>query len=217
MANRWGESENSGRVYFLGSKITVDDDCSHEIKRCLLLEKKAMTNLDSILKSTDITFGSVQSSCSVMSDYLRPHGLQHARPPCPSLTPGAYSHSCPLNWWCHPTISSSVIPFLPSIFSSIRVFSKESALRIRWPNYWSFSFSISPSNEYSGMISFRIDWFDLLAVQGTLKSILQHNSSISSSLLSLLYGPAVSSLHEYLKNHSFHYTDLCGQSDISAF
>ena len=91
----------------------------------------------------------------------------------------------------------------PSIFPSIRVFSNESVLPIRWPKYWSFSFSISPSNEYSGLISFRIDWFDL-AVQGTLKSLLQHrSSSISSSTLSLLCGPTLTSVREYLKNHSF--------------
>ena len=84
-----------------------------------------------------------------------------------------YSNSCPLSQWCHPTISSSVRPLLlpPSIFPSIRVFSNESIFCIRWPNYWSLSFSISPSNEYSGLISFRIDWFDLLEVQRTLKSI----------------------------------------------
>ena len=109
---------------------------------------------------------SVHFSCSVMSNSLRPHGLQHARPPCPSPTPGACSNSCPSCRWCHPTISSSVIPYIlpPSIFPSIRVFSTESALCIRWPKYWSFSFSISPSNEYSGLISFRTDWLDLLAV-----------------------------------------------------
>ena len=86
------------------------------------------------------------------------------------------AHSCPLSRWCHPTISSSVTPplLLPSIFPSIRVFSNELALCIRWPKYWSFSFIISPSNEYSGLISFRTNWFDLLAVQGSLKSLLQH-------------------------------------------
>jgi len=89
-------------------------------------------------------------------------------------------------------------PFLPpSIFPSIRVFSNESALRIRWPKYWSFSFSISPSNQYSGLISFRMDWFDLLAVQGTLKSILQHQfKSINSLVLSFLYGPTLTSILE---------------------
>ena len=210
---------------------------------------------------------SVQFNCLVVSDTLRPHGLQQARLPCSSPTPGAYSNSCPSSRWCHPAISSSVVlfssclqsfpasgsfpmsrlfasgsqsigasasasvlpmnqfssvqslshiwlfatpwtaarqaslsitnsrslfklmsiesvmpsnhlilchplPLLPSIFLSIRVFSSESALRIRWPKYWSLRFSISPSNECSGLISFRIDWFDLLAVQGTLKNLL---------------------------------------------
>ena len=94
---------------------------------------------------------------------------------------------------------------LSSIFRSIRVFSNESVLHLRWPKYWSFSFSISPSNEYSGMISFGIDWLDLLAVQGTLKSLLQYHSSksINSSALSLLYDPTLTSIHDHWKNHSF--------------
>ena len=118
--------------------------------------------------------------CSVLSDSLWPHGLQHAKLPCLPPCPGACSNSCPLSRWCHPTISSSVIPLLllPSICPSIRVFSSESALHIRWPDYWSFSFSISLSNEYSVLISFRIDWFDLLSVQGTLKNLFQHYSSL---------------------------------------
>ena len=98
---------------------------------------------------------------------------------------------------------------LPSIFPSLKVFSNELALRIRWAQCWSFSFSISPSNEYSGLISFRMDWFDLLAVQGTLKSLLQQFERISSSVLSLLYGPTLTSIHDYWKNHSFDYSDLC--------
>ena len=98
--------------------------------------------------------------------------------------------------------------FLPSIFPSIRVFSSESAVCFRWPKYWSFSFSISPSNENSGLIAFRIDRFDLPAVQRTLNSLLQNHSapqfkSINSSALSLLYGPALTSIHDYWKNHSF--------------
>ena len=98
---------------------------------------------------------------------------------------------------------------LPSIFPSIRVFSNESALPIRWPEYWSFSFSISPSNEYSGLISFRMDWFDLLAVQGTLTSLLKHHSSKASILWrSLFYGPTLTSVHDCWKNHSFDYRDL---------
>ena len=127
---------------------------------------------------------SSQFSLSVLSDSLRPHGLQHVRLPCPSPTPGAYSNSCLSRRWCHPTIPSLVIPLflMPSIFPSIRVFSNVSVLRIRWPKYWSFSFNISPSNEYSGLISFRMDWLYILAVQGTLKSLLQHHSSIASIL-----------------------------------
>ena len=111
-----------------------------------------------------------------MSNPLRPQGLQQARLPCLALSPEVYSNSCPLSQRCHPAISSPVVLLLllPSVFPSIGVFPSESALRIRWPKYWSFS--ISPSNEYSGLISFRIDWFDLLAIQGTLKSLLQHHN-----------------------------------------
>ena len=122
----------------------------------------------------------VQFSSVAQSDSLGACGLQHTRLPCSSPIPGACSNSCPLSWWCHPTvylILSRPLLLLPSIFPSIRLFSNESVLCIRWPKYWSFSFSISPSNEYSGLISFRIVWFDLLAVQGTLKSLLQHHSS----------------------------------------
>ena len=110
-------------------------------------------------------------------------------------------------------------PFLlPSTFPSIRVFSIESALSIRWPKYWSFRFSVSTSNEYSGLISFRIDWFDLLAVQVTLKILLQHQfESINYSALSFLYGLTLTSIYDYWKNHSFEYLDLCQLSDISAF
>ena len=101
---------------------------------------------------------------------------------------------------CHPLLLS------PSIFPSIKVFSNESALPIKWPKYWSFSFSIRPSNEYSGLISFKMDWLDLLAVQGTLKHRLQHHSSKTSVLLkvlSFLYSPTLTSIHDYWKNHSF--------------
>ena len=95
----------------------------------------------------------------------------------------------------------------PSIFPSIRVFSNESVLCIRWPKYWRCTFSISPSSEYSGLISFRVDWFDLLAVQGTLKSLLQHQSSKE---LTLLYGPALTSIHDHWKNLSFDQTVWSG-------
>ena len=114
---------------------------------------------------------------------------------------------------CHPLL------LLPSIFASIRIFSNESALHIRWPKDWSFSFNISPSNEYSGLISFRIDWFDLVVVQGTLKSLLQYHSSKASILLHSAFF-IVQLLHPYMttgKNHSFEYTDICQQTDVSVF
>ena len=112
---------------------------------------------------------------SIMSDSFWPHGLQHTMLPCPSPTPRACSNSCPLVMPSNHLILYHPLLLLPSIFPSIRVFSNESVLPIRWPKYWSFSFSMSPSNEYSGLISFRVDWFDLLAVQGTLKSLLQNH------------------------------------------
>ena len=114
-----------------------------------------------------------------MSSCLWNHGLQNARPPCPSPTPEVYSNS--VMTYNHLILCHQLL-LLPLIFPSIRVFSNESALCIRWPKYWSFSFSISLSNEYSGLISFRMDWLDLLSVQGTLKSLLQHHSSKASIL-----------------------------------
>ena len=122
-----------------------------------------------------VQFNSVAQSCPTLCD------------PMNRSTPGlpvhhqlpVYSNSCPSSWWCHPTILSSVVPFssCPPIPPSIRVFSNESSLCMRWPKYWSFSFRVSPSNEHPGLISFRMDWLNLLAVQGTLKSLLQHHSS----------------------------------------
>ena len=162
--------------------------------------------------STLLKFSSVQFSCSVASNSLWPHGLQHTRLPCPFLTPGACSNSwsiesvIPSNHLllCHPLI------LLLTIFPSIRVFSSESVLHIRWPKYWSFSFSINPSNEYSGLISFRIDWFDLLAVQGTLKSFLQHHSLKTSILWCSAFLLSNSHIQRWqLENHRFNYMDLC--------
>ena len=131
-----------------------------------------------------MNFIRVQFSQSVRSDSLWPHEPEHTRPPCPSPTPRVYSNSFPLSQWCHPTISSSVIPFSSCLqsFPASGYFSNESVLCIMWSKYWSFSFSISPSNENSGLISFRMDWVDLLEVQGTLKSLLQHHSSKASIL-----------------------------------
>ena len=121
----------------------------------------------------------VKFSNSVMSNSFQPHRLQHPRLPCPSPTPRDYSASCPSSQWCHPTASSSVVPFSSCLqsFPASGSFSNESVLFTRWPKYWSFSFSISPSSEYSGLISFKIDWLDLLAVQGMLKSLLNFYSS----------------------------------------
>ena len=120
---------------------------------------------------------------SVMSDSLQPHGLQHARLPCPSPSLGACSNLWPLSQWCHPAISSSVNPSPPAFnLSKHQGLFQWVGSYIRWPKCWSWSFSISPSNEYLGLISFRIDWFDLLAVQGILKSLLQHHSSKASIL-----------------------------------
>ena len=128
---------------------------------------------------------SVQFSCSVVSDSLPHHELQHARPPCPSPIPGVH----PPKLMCIESVMPSShlilccpLLLLPPIPPSIKVFSTESTLHMRWPKYWSFSFSISSSNECSGLISFRMDWLDLLAVQETLKSLLQHHSSIASIL-----------------------------------
>ena len=126
---------------------------------------------------------SVQFSHSVVSYTLQPHELQHARPPCPSPTPRVYSNSCLSCRWCHPIISSSVVPFSSCLQSFPASGSFQmSVLCIRWPKYWSFSFSIRPSSEYSGLISFRMDWLDILTVQGTLRSLLQHHSSKASIL-----------------------------------
>ena len=147
------------------------------------------------------------------SDSLQPHELQHTWLPSPSLSTSLFrlvsfeSNMPPSHLiLCRPLL------LLPSIFPSIRGFPNESVLCIRWPKYWSFSFSISPSNEYSELIFFKIDWFDL-AVQGTLRSLLQHNSLA----LSPLYCPTLTSVHDCWKNHSSDYEYLCRQSDVSAF
>ena len=171
--------ETVANFIFLGSKITADGDCSHEIKRCLLLGRKVMTNLSQ--------FSSVQSLSRVQ---LFASPWTAARQASLSIT----------NSWSLPKLTSieSVMPsshlvlcrpllLPPPIPPSIRVFSNESALRIRWPKYWSFSFSISPSNEHPGLISFRMDWLDFLAAQGILKSLLQHHISKAAILQCLAF------------------------------
>ena len=142
-------------------------------------------------------------SHSVMSDSLQPRELQHTRLPC---SPGVCSNSCPSSLMpSNHLILCCPLLLLPSTCLSIRVFSNESVLCIRWSKYWSFSFNISPSNEYSGLISFRMDWMDLSAVQGTFKSLspTPQFKSISSSALSFLYSPTLTCIHDYWKNHSF--------------
>ena len=158
-----------------------------------------------------------QLSRSVMSDSLQPHGLQHARLPCPSVCPGflkfiSIESTTPFNQLilCHPLL------LLPSIFPSIRIFPSKLALCIKWPKYWSFSFTISPSNEYSGLISLRIDWFDLLAVQGTLKSLLHHhNSKASIFWCSAFFMVQLSHLYMTTGKPITDYMDLCWQNDAA--
>ena len=153
-----------------------------------------------------------------MSNSLWPHVLQHARLPWLSPSPRPCSDSCPLSQWCHPTISSSFSPFSCLQSFPASVFSNESAVCIRWPKCWSFNFSISPSNDYSGLISFKTDWFDLLAVQGTLKSSpTPQFKSINSSAFSFPYGPTLTSIHDYWKNDSFDCVGLCRQSNVLVF
>ena len=157
------------------------------------------------LVSLHLQFSSVHFSHSVESDSLWPHESQHARPPCPSPTPRAHSNSCPSSLWCHPAISSSVIPFssCPQSLPASGSFPLSQLFGMR-PKYWSFSFSISPSNEQPGLISFRMDrWISL---QTPLDS---HESSptpqfkgINSLALSLLHSPTLTSIHDHWKNHS---------------
>ena len=164
-----------------------------------------------------LSYSSVQFSCSVVSNSLQPHRYQASLSITNSrsllklmsiesvIPPNHLIICCPILIW-------------PSIFPSIRVFSNESALPIRLPKYWSFSFNISPSNEHSGLISFRMDWLDLLAVQGALKSSpTPQFKSINSSTLSFLYSPTLTSIHDYWENHSLDETDLCWQSNVPSF
>ena len=159
----------------------------------------------------------VVQSLSHVRLFATPWTAEH-QASCPSLSPRVCSNSsCLLSQWCHPTILSSVIPFSSCLesFPASRSFSSESARPIRWPEYWNFSFSISPSNEYSALISFRTDRFDLLAVQETLKSLLWHHSLKASILrLSAFFKVQLTSVHDYWRSHSFDYMDLCWQSAL---
>ena len=149
---------------------------------------------------------------------LWPHGLQHTRLLCLSLSPGVCSNSWLLSRWCYLPISSFAAPFSFCLQSfPVSESFPELSLHIRWPKYWSLSFDISPANEHSRLVSFRIDWFDLLAVQGLFKSLLQHYNSKASVLWHSAFFIPVTSEHDYWKNYSFDYVDLCQQSDASAF
>ena len=153
-----------------------------------------------------------------MSDFLQPHGLQHPWLPLVhhQLPQLAQTHVHRVSDAIQP--SHPLSPPSPPALSLTQQFSNESAHQTRWPKYWSFNFSIRPSNEYSGLISFRIDWLDLLAVQGTQEfSPTPQIEGINSLVRSLLYGPTLTSIHDSWKNHSFDYVDLCWWSDISAF
>ena len=156
-------------VWMMGSKLMRKGEAENFLRLWIIFH-------------SSVQFSSIWFSHSVVSDSLQPHELPHARSLCPSPTPKVYSNSCPSPWlvmssnhliFCHPLL-------LPPISPSIRIFFNESTLHMRWPKYWSFSFSISPSIEHPGLISFRMDWLDLLAFQGTLKSLLQHHSSKAS-------------------------------------
>ena len=155
----------------------------------------------------------------VVSDSLWSHGQQHARPPCPSPPPKVF--------WIHVHCISDDIqpshPLMPSSPSALNLsqhqelFSSESAIHIGWPKYWSFSFSISPSNEYWGLISFKKEWLDLLAVQGTLRSLLQQHSSGASILWCSAFTVSSHTLCDHWEDHSLDYVDLCWQSDVCPF
>ena len=135
-----------------------------------------------------------------MSNSLKPHGLQHARPPCPAPSPGACSDSCPWSQWCHPAVSSSGTPFSSCLqsFPASGSFLMNWLFIFRWPKYWSFSFSVSPPSEDSGLISFRLDWLDHLAVQDTLKGFLQHHGSKASILQCSAFLWSNSHIHTWL-------------------
>ena len=167
----------------------------------------------------DISISSVAQSCLTLCD-----PMNRSTPGFPVHHQLLESTQTHVHWGSdaiQPSHPLRPLLLLPSIFSSVRVFSSESLLCIRWPKYWSFTFTISSSSEHPGLIPFRIDWLDLLAVRGTLKSLLQHHSS-KASIHQFLgaqhpYDTTLTSIHNYWKNHSFDFVDLCWQSNISAF
>ena len=150
----------------------------------------------------------VQFSLSVVFNSLWPHEPQHTRPPCPSPTPRVYPNSCPLSWWCHPTISSSVVSLSSCLqsFPVSRSFQMNQFFTSGGPEYWSFSFNISPSNEHPGLISFGMDWLDLLAVQGTLNKESSPTPQFKALILLCSAFFIAQLSHPYMtteKNHNF--------------
>ena len=202
MANRWGKNGSSDRFYFLG----LQNHCGWWLQpwnnKTFSSWKKSHENLVVVQLPSHVWLfvNSWTISCqpslsfTIFWSLLKVISIESMMPSNHLIL------CCPLL-------------LLPSIFLSIRVFSNELALRIKWPKYWSFSFNIGPSSEYSGLISFRIDWLDCPAVQRTLRSLLQHHSSKASIFQhSLIYGPTLISIHDNLKNHSFDLIDLCWQT-----
>ena len=144
-----------------------------------------------------IFFQSVQFSRSVVSNSLWPHEPQHARPPCPLPTPGVHPNPCPSSRWCHPTISSSLVPFSPALnLSQHQGLFQRSGLLIRWPKNWSFSFSLSPSNEHPGLISFRMDWLDLHVQPFSPLWTVVHQAPLSTRFLRQEYWSSCNFLHQ---------------------
>ena len=163
------------------NKCLVSEGCCF----CYLREnKQLLTLIPTTIRYLFISWNKCSVQLLSCVWLLWPHGLQHTRLHCPSPTTWAYLNSCPPSWWCHPTISPSVVPISSRLqsFPSSESFPMSQFLHIGWPKYWGYSFSISPSNEYSGLISFRMGWLDHLAVQGALKSLLQLHSSKASIL-----------------------------------
>ena len=172
------------------------DLCGIEGERLSLGNERRWKNIFDVFEPLEKFFTSVQFSRSVMSNSMWSHESQHTRPSCPSPTPGVHPNLCPWSRWCHPTISPSVISFSfgPQCFPASGSFQRSQL-------FTSFSFSISPSNEHPGLVSFRMDWLDLLTVQGTLRSLLQHHSlkASNSLVLSFLYSPTLISIHNHWK------------------
>ena len=179
----------------VGIAIYLEDPIAAKAqKSCSIVLLKELTEFFSVSQSVQ--------SLSHVQLFVTPYTAVHQASLSITNKFGACSNSCPLGQWCRPTISSSVIPFFClQSFPASGSFSNESVLHTKWPKYRSFSFSISPSNEYSGLISFRMGWLDLLAVQGTLKSLLQQHSSKASILQCSAFFMA--SIHDYWKSHSF--------------